>query len=117
MDWCVFTPIDTTKSIEITDNKGNVTKIKNAKVEKRNTNIDTKKSTTQNIDTEKIKNTIEKDFSEKKDLSNATITSETENKNTEREGFDWWLWLIMIIGLICSILVITNYRGLFSVKK
>jgi hypothetical protein len=97
----IFTPIDSTKSIEITDGNGKVFKVKNAKVQRASSSLNKTKSISQNIDTNKIKNTIEKEFSEKKDLSNTTITSETQNKNTEREGFDYF-WIILIIGALCA---------------
>jgi len=90
-------PIDTSKSIELTDANGKVTKVKNARIRskkvKNNSNV---------VESKEIVKTAVKNLN-----TNVSVSKSKTTKDLVKEQFNWstfilsfwWLWLIIILYL------------------
>ena len=101
----VFTPIDSTKSIEITDSNGKVLKVKNAKVHRQTKKIDIQKNEVQNIDTEKTTNLTATTNDSQKTTTKIKAASSTANQNTDRKNVMDMFWLIIALAVCIAVLL------------
>lgn len=90
-----ITPIDTTKAIEVVDNNGNKQKYFNAKIKRKQTQVN------KSVDTE-IK-VAEKASKVGKTKAKQTVKEET--KQTDKEAVSFWnyLWIVLLLLLLVGI--------------